>query len=269
MMCKTVTNDPQIATVRHGERHVGYLPAARRNDETTLWCRRWKRSTAITRSDGRDGREREVQQTHTHAERVVQHYPTAVGAADCMDHRRENMRRHWALCGALVLVALSGGTLVAQDTRVRAVSVEPQTNMRAEQLRKEAEALYEQPRRLRRAAELHEREAAQRKDSDPRQAEALDRAARLYSYSGDAERGRMMMERAARSALKRGDVARAAHAFIDAAFIALREGDRRLADDLTQEADLLALSPLLPTAEKAAIVRRIDPARAQLSALGR
>lgn len=180
------------------------------------------------------------------------------------------MKRRMAMLSAVFFVVVVGGrAVVAQELRAKAAAGEPQqTNMRADQLKREAEALYEQPRRLHRAAELHEREAAQRTAADPRQVEALDRAARLFAYSGDVERGRTLMERAARQALKRGDVARAAHAFIDAAFITLREGNLRLAKDLTREADLLALSPLLPAAEKSAIVRRIDPARAQLGALG-
>jgi hypothetical protein len=75
------------------------------------------------------------------------------------------------------------------------------------------------------------------------------------------------MARAARQALKCGDVRRAAHAFIDAAFIALRASDLKLAEQLTHEADMLALSPLLTSEEKLAIVKRIDPARVQLGSL--
>ncbi|MGH7472020.1 MAG: hypothetical protein ACRENP_29055 [Longimicrobiales bacterium] len=178
------------------------------------------------------------------------------------------MRWHGAVWSAAFLVLVSGRAVAAQELRARAAGNEPQTNMRAEQLKQQAERFYDQLPDLRRAAELHEREAAQRTADDPRQVAALDRAARLYEYAGDVERGRTLMERAARMALKRGDVGRAAHAFIDAAFMALREGDRRLAGDLTREADLLTRSPVLPAAEKAAIIRRIDPTRAQLSALG-
>jgi hypothetical protein len=165
------------------------------------------------------------------------------------------MKRRGVVLGAVTLALASGRAVVGQELRAQDV------NTRAEQLKQAAEALYAQPHRMRSAAALHEQEAAQRAAADPRRVEALERAARLYAYAGDAERARTVMERAARRALERGDVARAAHAFIDAAFFALKEGDRRLADELTREADLLATSPLLSAGEKAAIVRRIDPTR--------
>src|SRR5262245_14675070 len=175
------------------------------------------------------------------------------------------MRRHIGMLIAVVGLTLAAGSVPAQEPRMSLAAAE--TNTRAEHLRRSAQALYEQPARLRRAAELHEQEAAVRKDTDPQRVEALDLAARLYAYSGDPVRGHELMARAARQALKCGDVRRSAHAFIDAAFIALRARDTRLADELTREAELLALSPLLTAQEKVAIVKRIDPARVQLGSL--
>jgi hypothetical protein len=175
------------------------------------------------------------------------------------------MKRHIAMMVAVVGLTLAAESVAAQAASTSLAAAE--TNKRAEQLRRSAQALYEQPTQLRRAAELHEQEAATRKDTDPQRVDALDLAARLYAYSGDPERGHELMARAARQALKCGDVRRSAHAFIDAAFIALRARDVKLADELTREAELLALSPLLSSAEKVAIVKRIDPARVQLGAL--
>jgi hypothetical protein len=160
------------------------------------------------------------------------------------------------------------GASAQQEARLAGGPQALAVNVRAERLKEAAQALYEQPQRLHRAAELHEQEAALRSAVDPLQVEALDRAARLYAYAGEAERAQLLMARAARHALRRGDVARAAHAYVDAAFIALRMRDLRLAQEMTREADLLALSPLLPEAERQAIVKRIDPARAQLGAAG-
>ena len=174
------------------------------------------------------------------------------------------MKRQLGVLSAVVLIAVSADGANAQNVQQVA---EPAQNVRADKFKQSAEALYSEPRRLRRAAELHEQEAALRSASDPLQVEALDRAARLYTYVGEPDKGSALMEKAARLALRRGDVGRAAHAYIDAAFMALRLQDVKLANSLTKEADLLAMSPLLQPAEKLAIVKRIDPARAQLGAL--
>jgi hypothetical protein len=176
------------------------------------------------------------------------------------------MQRQKAVSSAVFLMVVSVSGLAAQQTEMKLALNTPKTNARAEKIKRQAEALYERPAGYQRAAALHELEAAARADTDPLRVEALDRAARLYVYTGDVAKGRTLMAKAARQALSRGDVARAANAFIDAAFMAMREGDRQLVNDLTQEAALLALSPLLSARERVAIQRRIDPARAHLSA---
>jgi hypothetical protein len=187
----------------------------------------------------------------------------------CSDARQGEgtMKRTMGLVSAVFLLVTGVAGVSGQEVMALRTA-QPPVNVRAERLREAAEALYEQPHRFQRAAELHEREAAQRSSDDPRLVEALDRAARLYVYAGVADRAQLLMAQAARQALRRGDVARAAHAYVDAAFIALRMRDLRLANAMTKEADLLVLSPLLTEADRQAIVKRIDPARAQLGALG-
>ena len=170
--------------------------------------------------------------------------------------------------GASLMLMLAGG-VEAQNSKVKVPSVTVEPNARADQLRKDAMRNYEKVSTLRKAAYLHEREAAARVESDPLKFEALDLAARLYAYSGDPARGTVLMEQAARGALTRGDVKRAAHAFLDAAFMALSAKDGERVAELVHQADLLALSPLLNEGEKVAIVQRINPARGNLGAVSR
>ena len=166
----------------------------------------------------------------------------------------------------VIVVGLGLETAAAQQSAPPVLpAIEVSGNASADRLRAQAEALYGQPSQLRRAAVLHEREAAQRNPADPRLVEALDRAARLYAYSGDFLKGRTLMHQAARSALECGSVERAAHAYLDAAFIALQGKEVSVALDLTAKAERLSMSPLLSTAQKVAIVQRIDPAKVKLN----
>ena len=169
----------------------------------------------------------------------------------------------------LLGLTLSGASVQAQVIRSAAAPVTELPNAVANDLRSRAEALYQNQSRLREAAQLHEKEAAVRSASDPEAVVALEQAARLYAYTGNPARGRVLMQRAAERALRSGEVLRAAHAYIDAAFLALREKDVERAYTYTTQADLLARSPHLLAADRAGIVRRIDPARAQLGMLDR
>ena len=165
---------------------------------------------------------------------------------------------------AAALAAYVPGVKAQEVARLEPVVVV--ANAAADKVQKKAEALYENRKTLFQAAVLHEQEAAMRSDADPRKAVALDRAARLYTYSGNQTRALPLMEKSARTYLKRGDIAQAAHTFIDAAFLALAARDVSRAAKLTHEADMLLQSPLLATAAKMEIVKRIDPARATLGA---
>src|SRR5688500_9753526 len=129
-------------------------------------------------------------------------------------------RRICVTVGSALAIFCVMGVSAQEQIRARLPSIEVLPNPVADRLQTEAEALYSQRGRMRKAATLHVKEAAVRSEADARQVDALVRAAQLYYYAGDALRGRELMEKAARSALQRGDVLRAAHAFLDAAFIA-------------------------------------------------
>jgi hypothetical protein len=177
------------------------------------------------------------------------------------------MRHELGVAAALLLTVVSTAEVRAQQSiRAKLPSIEVVANPEAERLHAEAQSLYEQHGKLRKAAALHVKEAAARTVADPALSDALDRAGRLYAYSGDPVRGQMLMVKAARAALGRGDVLRGAHRLLDAAFIALQARDAEAALALTSEAQLLSLSPLIASNDRVAILRRIDPERAALGA---
>jgi hypothetical protein len=167
----------------------------------------------------------------------------------------------------LVGLMLCAGTVQAQEIRAATAPITVLPNAAADRLHARAELLYGVPGRLRDAAVLHEREASARAASDRKGIDALDRAARLYAYAGNRARARGLMQKAGDRALRAGELVRAAHAYIDAAFLALDAHDVTRAYALTKKADLLASSPHLDSADRAGIVRRIDPARATLGLL--
>ncbi len=171
------------------------------------------------------------------------------------------------LAEALIGLVLCAASAQAQEIRGVVAPVTELPNVAADQLHARAESLYGVPGKLRAAASLHEREASLRGAADLRGIDALDRAARLYAYAGNRARARGLMQKAGDRALRAGEVRRAAHAYIDAAFLALADRDVVRAYSLTKRADLLAHSPHLDSADRAGIVRRIDPARAQMGML--
>jgi hypothetical protein len=175
------------------------------------------------------------------------------------------MRIALTVAAGLLLTVVTGAEVRAQQSiRAKLPSIEVVANPEADRLHAEAQALYEQQGKLRKAAALHVKEAAARSAADPALSDALDRAGRLYAYSGDPVRGQHLMVKAARAALGRGDVLRGAHRLLDAAFIALQAKDSESALSLTAEAQLLSLSPLIASGDRVAILKRIDPERAAL-----
>jgi hypothetical protein len=174
-------------------------------------------------------------------------------------NRKEDMRIVGIGLLALGLGFAGGGAQEVIRTQIPLLVLEP--NPKAEQLRRQAEAIYDKPGHYRRAAALHVREGQVRKVSDPQRSRAFSQAGRLYSYIGESSLARHYRESAARSALQRGDVGQGAHALLDAAFLAIRDRDVMTAQTLARQAELLAQSPLLSEEQRFAIVRRIDPAR--------
>jgi hypothetical protein len=170
---------------------------------------------------------------------------------------------------SVLAAGLVVGSAEAQQIKARVPVGEPVAAAAADRLKAEAEALYVTPRAYKRAASLHEEEARLRPVSDPRMVEALRQSGRLYTYAGNPAKGRALMQEAAETALRRGDVLLAAHSYLDAAFLALRARDVERALTLAKSADMLSWSPLLEASDRLGIVRRIDPARAQLGLLSK
>src|SRR5262245_61380700 len=161
------------------------------------------------------------------------------------------MLRHRILAIELALgLTLGVAGAEAQGMRGAPAPVTEIPNAAADRLRQRAESLYGVPAKLRDAAALHEREATLRGPSDPQAVDALEQAARFYTYAGDPSRGRAVMQKAADRALRSGEVLKAAHAYIDAAFMALREHDVERAYTLTNQADLISHSPHLVAADR-------------------
>ena len=120
------------------------------------------------------------------------------------------------------------------------------------------------------AARLHRRSAELRDADDPLGYRCLKEAAALVYATGDRSRARADLAAAASQALARGDLRSAADAYLDAAWIAQEQGNPRKVWELGHRAEMLADAPLLDASDRAAILRRIDRAPAELRlAMGR
>ena len=110
------------------------------------------------------------------------------------------------------------------------------------------------------AARLHRRSAQLRDADDPLGFRCLKDAAALAYATGDRSGARADMATAAGQALARGDLREAALAYLDAAWIAQEQKNPRQVWELGHRAEMLADSPLLGAADRAAILRRIERA---------
>ena len=110
------------------------------------------------------------------------------------------------------------------------------------------------------AARLHRRSAQLRDADDPLGFRCLKEAAALAYAVGDRAGARADMAAAAAQALTRGDLREAALAYLDAAWIAQEQKNPRQVWELGHRAEMLADSPLLGAADRAAILRRIERA---------
>jgi hypothetical protein len=110
------------------------------------------------------------------------------------------------------------------------------------------------------AARLHRRSARLRDADDPLGFRCLKDAAALAYATGDRSGARTDMAAAAGQALARGDLREAGLAYVDAAWIAQEQKNPRQVWELGHRAEMLADSPLLGAADRAAILQRIDRA---------
>jgi hypothetical protein len=110
------------------------------------------------------------------------------------------------------------------------------------------------------AARLHRRSAQLRDAEDALGFRCLKDAAALAYASGARSAARSDMVAAAGHALSRGDLREAALAYVDAAWIAQEQKNPRQVWELGHRAEMLADSPLLGAADRAAILQRIERA---------
>jgi tetratricopeptide (TPR) repeat protein len=168
-----------------------------------------------------------------------------------------SMTHRLTIMAALTVVAASPVLgMQGSDPALGVASMAPPPD-RADALRAEAEALYSQPSKWRRAVRLLEQSAQLRTAADPDAYACWTYAARLRSQLGDYGGARESLERAADHALARGAVLDAAHAYIDAAHAAIRGRQFEQAKVLVGRAELLATSPQLAADEAAQITARL------------
>jgi len=110
------------------------------------------------------------------------------------------------------------------------------------------------------AARLHRQAAGLRDPDDPLGFQCLKDAAALVYATGNRSSARADMAAAASQALARGDLRAAADAYLDAAWIAQEQNNRKQVWEYGHRAEMLADAPLIGTADRAAILKRIDRA---------
>ena len=133
------------------------------------------------------------------------------------------------------------------------------SSARADSLHEAAVALVA-AHRWRDAARLHRRSAQLREADDPLGFRCLKEAAALEYAAGDRSGARADLAAAAGQALARGELRAAALAYLDAARIAQEQKNPRQVWELGHRAEMLADSPLLGAADRAAILQRIERA---------
>jgi tetratricopeptide (TPR) repeat protein len=161
---------------------------------------------------------------------------------------------------AIVMLAVFAVALPASAKQFAAetkISDPTPRSDKARELRAQAEALYTQPGKWRKAARLLEQSAALRDANDPEAYSCLMYAGRIQASLGDFSNARANLEKAAVHALARGAVVEAAHAYIDAAHVASSEKQIEIAKELVGRATLLSQSPLLSDEQKKLITARL------------
>src|SRR5687768_2892646 len=93
---------------------------------------------------------------------------TPVKQVSGVQQREAAMRRMIQIAEIMLAMGVGMGAVAGQDSRSKLPALVAIGNETAERLRRQAESLYGEQTQLRRAAQLHEREAAQRNPADPR-----------------------------------------------------------------------------------------------------
>jgi hypothetical protein len=166
-----------------------------------------------------------------------------------------------------LLLAAAGAPAALAQTAV--------ANPRADALFRRAEASGVRssesfPRHMRRLADLYLKSAALRSYADPLKIESLERAAGLLMKL-EPHRSRKLLEQAGDIAYVRKDVFQAATLYTDAAWVVVSyptgtAEEVQAAVDLLQLARALAEDPAVSTAQRTAILTRIDTAAATVAA---
>ena len=164
---------------------------------------------------------------------------------------KATLARRLTLAGALLAIVGLPDAAPAQFRLPTLVS-----SALADSLHESAAALVS-ARRLRDAARLHRRSAELRAPEDPLGFRCLREAAALAYFGSDRTTAWGDMAEAAEHALARGDLRTAALAYLDAAWIAQEQRNPRQVWELGRRAEMLADSPLLAAADRAAILQRI------------
>lgn len=145
-----------------------------------------------------------------------------------------------AVAGLAALMSLTPLPALAQADNGKS-----HDTVRADQLDRQAEKLYNSPTEWKKASTLHEKAADLRAPEDPRLLADLEIAASLAAHAKDYRRAEQLMARLAESAATVGDVERAAHGYLTAAYAAAKTGAASHVRNYVDKARLLAYSPLL------------------------
>ena len=141
--------------------------------------------------------------------------------------------------------AALAATVMMMAPLAASASTDDTATTRAQELKAQAELLYDQPGQWKTAADLLRRSAALLDASDAGRYETLVTAGRVYGQAGELNKARKTLEEAAQSALERGAVLQAGQAYLEAAHAAARQGSTRRATALREKARTLADSPHL------------------------
>ena len=159
-------------------------------------------------------------------------------------------------------LALAGPLALAAALAVPAAAAAQQilptitTIARADSLHSEGDRLAYTTHRWRDAASLHRQSAALRAPEDTMGYRCLTAAAQISFAAKDLGSAQRDMIAAAAQAIARGDVENAAHAYANAAWVAKERQRSNEVWELGRQAEVLASSPLLSSAQRNTIYKR-------------